>query len=67
MADNPTGTSVTVVVTKAGAPQAPNPPGNLPRTGFEVTAAILLAVLLLAVGAALTALGRPLAPLRRNS
>lgn len=66
MADNPTGTSVTLVVTK-GAPATPPPPSHLPHTGFEMTAALLLAVILLALGATLTTLGRPLTYFRRNS
>jgi hypothetical protein len=67
MADNPSGTLVTLVVTKAGVPATPAGPSHLPRTGFEVTAVLLLAVLLLAVGTTLTALGRPLTHPRRNS
>ena len=67
MADNPTGTSVTLVVTKSAVPPTTTPPSHLPRTGIEVTALLLLAVLLLAVGASLTALTRPLTYLRRNS
>ena len=67
MADNPTGTPVTLVVTKTVVPVTPPPPGHLPRTGFEVTAVLLLAVLLLALGVTLTTLGRPINHLRRNS
>jgi hypothetical protein len=67
MADNPTGTPVTLVVTKEAVPVTPPPPSHLPHTGFELTAALLLAVLLLALGATLTTLGRPLTYLRRNS
>ncbi len=67
MADNTTGTSVTLVVTKTAVPGTPQPPSNLPRTGAEVTALLLLAVLLLALGATLTTLGRPLTNLRRNT
>ena len=67
MADNPTGTPVTLVVTKGAVPVTPPPPHHLPHTGFAMTAALLLAVLLLALGATLTTLGRPLNHLRRNS
>ncbi len=71
MADNPTGTSVTLVVppghtVPAGHTTVP-PPTPLPHTGFELTAALLLAVLLLAVGATAHHVARPIKHLRRNT
>ena len=65
MADNPTGTSVTLVV-PAGHTTLP-PPTPLPHTGFELTAALLLAVLLLALGATAHQVARPITHLRRNT
>lgn len=65
MADNPTGTSVTLVI-PTGHTTVP-PPTPLPRTGFELSAALLLAVLLLALGATALYVARPITHLRRNS
>lgn len=61
LSDSQTGTPVTLVVQpRTGTPGtvAPPPPGqhgHVPFTGFELTTAVLLAVLLLVVGAVLVA------------
>lgn len=61
------GTTVQLVVPGSSVPGQTPPPSHIPFTGFDLATALVLAVLLLAVGAALqlvprsrrTALARP--------
>jgi hypothetical protein len=68
--DGSSNTPVTLVITKGTSVPpphtAPHPPSKLSFTGFELTTALLLAALLLAVGSFLLVLGRRRRPATRH-